>query len=146
MLDQPFVTVQLLVTLFLVVLLWCLQARLRKQEFFRLWAWAWTAYAVHLVFEAPGPWRAPAALGAGAVLIATVAGFLQFPLLAFGAASLSAPARAVARGRLWVGLGIAAVAGILAFAASAGARADPGLSYAVRAAPRVLALGAARTA
>ena len=42
------VNIQLLLTVFLVVLLWGLYARLHKFEFFRWWALAWTAFAVYL--------------------------------------------------------------------------------------------------
>jgi predicted PurR-regulated permease PerM len=42
------VHVQLLITIFLAVLLWALYQRLRKVEFFRWWAWAWTCSVLFL--------------------------------------------------------------------------------------------------
>ena len=42
------VNVQLLLTVFLVVFLWALYSRLRRADFFRWWAWAWTSFAVYL--------------------------------------------------------------------------------------------------
>jgi two-component system, NarL family, sensor kinase len=42
------VDIQLLLTVFLVALLWALHSRLRRAEFFRWWAWAWTFFAAYL--------------------------------------------------------------------------------------------------
>jgi two-component system, NarL family, sensor kinase len=42
------VDIQVLLTAFLVVLLWALYSRLRRADFFRWWAWAWTSFALYL--------------------------------------------------------------------------------------------------
>ena len=42
------VVIQLLITLCLVGLLWALYTRLHQFEFFRWWAWAWTAFVAYL--------------------------------------------------------------------------------------------------
>src|SRR6516162_9010871 len=77
------VNTQLLLTVFLVVLLWALYARLRRFEFFRWWAWAWTAFAVYLGAAAislhVGPAWTP--LKACLVFVLVLSGFLEVPLL-----------------------------------------------------------------
>ena len=85
------------VTAFLAVLLWSLYRHLRRQEFNRWWAWAWTSSAV---FLALGLFALSLETGStlfrgGIVLIATLVGFLAVPLLAFGVLSfdLRTPSR-----------------------------------------------------
>jgi PAS domain S-box-containing protein len=139
-----FVYLQLLVTIFLVVLLWCLYARLRKQEFFRWWAWAWTASAAYMASGSAilrlGPaWTPGKRL---AVLVLELCGFLQVPLLAFGASSLASPDMPTPKWRkLGLGFGAAVAAIICGLVFSL--RGQPSIAYAVRSAPRHLAVSAA---
>jgi PAS domain S-box-containing protein len=139
-----FVYLQLLVTIFLVVLLWCLYARLRKQEFFRWWAWAWTASAAYmatssLIFKLGPGWSSDKGV---VVLAAQLCGFLQVPLLVFGARSLGAPDTLTRKWRnLGLGLGVSASAVIFALVFLF--RGQPTLAYVVRSTPRHLAVGAA---
>jgi len=87
---QLLVDLQLLVTIFLVTLLWSFSARLRKQEFFRLWAWAWTSFAAYLGMGAISFRVAPQwpVVKAVATLLIVEAGFLQVSLLVLGVLSL----------------------------------------------------------
>src|SRR6202008_4950197 len=87
------VNVQLLLTLFLVALLWALYSRLQKFEFFRWWAWAWTAFAVYLATATVslriGPAWTP--LKASLVFVLLLSGFLEVALLVFGGLSWRGP-------------------------------------------------------
>jgi two-component system, NarL family, sensor kinase len=139
-----FVYLQLLVTIFLVVLLWCLYARLRKQEFFRWWAWAWTASAAYMatssvMLRLGRAWTTDKML---AVLVLEVCGFVQVPLLVFGAWSLATPDRPTPRWRklgLTLGLTTAAILYGIVYLL----RGEPNLAYVVRSTPRHLAVSAA---
>jgi PAS domain S-box-containing protein len=139
-----FVQVQLMVTLFLVTLLWSFHNRLRKQEFFRLWAWAWTSFAVFLGLAVLSQWLSPqvASIKDLVVLVAVMAGFLQIPLLVFGAWSLQTQ-KICPKRRLRLGVGLALAAGIVSVAVSRTISGSVLASFAVRSAPRTLALAAA---
>jgi len=139
-----FVFPQLLATFFLMTLLWCLHARLHKQEFFRWWAWAWTASASYLTFSAIA-----LALGPGWTLIkgtalvcAAVSSFLQAALLMFGTWTLYSPGT-LSRRRFGLGTGAALAAGGLSCLVSYLWRGQPDVSFVLRSAPRTLALAAA---
>ncbi len=142
--ERFFVFLQLLVTIFLVALLWCLYARLRKQELFRWWAWAWTASAAYLALATLslelGP-RWPA-IKSAAVLFATLCGFLQVTLLMFGAWSLRS-LRMPSRRWLMLGIGSGLAAGGMSFALGVLWSGLPSISYVLRAAPRMFALALA---
>ena len=141
--TRMFVNQQLLLTIFLVVLLWSLYARLRKQDFFRWWAWAWTAFGGYLCFGALALHLAPAwTLLRGSLVLATTAcGFLQVPLLAFGASTLREPTKPR---RFWLRVGISAAlaASAVIFVAALAYRDKPMVSFALRSLPRTLALTA----
>lgn len=139
-----FVYLQLLVTIFLVVLLWCLYARLRKQEFFWWWAWAWTASAAYLATGSLilnlGPVWTPAK--SLAVLAGQMCGFLQVPLLMFGAWSLAAPEAPSARWRR-IGLGLGVAGGAVSYTIALVWRGQPVFGFLARSVPRTFAVGAA---
>ncbi len=141
---QSFVFLQLLVTAFLVVLLWCVYVRLRRQEFFRWWAWAWTASAAYLalgvlIFQLGRAWTP---IKGTTVLFAMLFGFLQVALLMFGAWSLRFPERP-SRRWLWLGTGAALAVGGLSFVLAFLWRERPVISFVSREAPRTFALAAA---
>jgi PAS domain S-box-containing protein len=138
-----FAVLQALITTGLVVILWCLHARLSDRPFFRWWALAWSAFGLFLVVGAlalpvTADWTL---LRAGAVLAATLLGFLQPPLLVFGAWSLRSPEVMTERRRT-VGIGLALGAGTLSFVLSL-FWPNPLDSFAVRMALRTLALAGA---
>ncbi len=140
---RMFVGHQLLLTIFLVVLLWSLYAQLRKQDFFRWWAWAWTSFAGYLAIGALALQLAPAwtLLKGSLVLASLVCGFLQIPLLAFGACALRGKGKP---SRVWIraGIVVAVVVSALIFAAALYCKEKPFTSFAVRTLPRTLALTA----
>jgi PAS domain S-box-containing protein len=138
------VSAQLLVTAFLAVLLWSLHARLRRQEFNRWWASAWTLYALflgvgRLALAFPPGWGLAKGI---VVLLATLLGFLVAPALVFGAVCFRSRGT-ITRSVALAGLGAALVLGTLSFAASL-LWAVPGLtSFAVRHGLRTSAVAAA---
>jgi PAS domain S-box-containing protein len=139
---RTLLTAQVAVTLFLAVLLWSLYRHLRRQEFNRWWAWAWTSSAAFLAlgrvsvsFESEST-----LLRGGLVLTATLVGFLAVPLLAFGVLSFRTP-HAISRRMAIAGIGGALVLGALTFAASLWWL-DPAARLSVRQGARTLALGA----
>src|SRR5689334_1493960 len=91
------VHVQLLITIFLAVLLWALYQRLRKVEFFRWWAWAWTCSALFLAAAIEsvkvGPDWTP--LKISLLVAVLVFGMMQSLLLALGGLSWSVPGRSL---------------------------------------------------
>ena len=138
------VHVQLLITIFLAVLLWALYQRLRKVEFFRWWAWAWTCSALFLAAAIEsikvGPdWTPLKITSVGAVL---VFGILQSLLLALGGLSWRVPERSLEkmfRAGLWVTLALAAMAFWVGFVL----RSHRDVSFAARNLPRTLTMMAA---
>jgi hypothetical protein len=139
-----YVSSQLLLIVFLVALLWSLYARLHKQLFFWWWAWAWTCFAgflsLGLVALKLGPeWTL---LKGTLILASLICGFLQVPLLMFGACTLR-PSGPLERHCVRIGLSLALGAGVLSFAVSFYWRGQRLTSFALHAAPRTLTLAAA---
>jgi PAS domain S-box-containing protein len=140
---RGFAVLQALITTGLVVILWCLHARLSDRPFFRWWALAWSAFGLFLLVGAlalpiDSDWTP---IRAGAVLTATLFGFLQSPLLVFGAWSLRSP-EVLTQRRQTVGIGLALGAGALSFALSL-FWVNPLDGFAFRMAARTLALSGA---
>jgi PAS domain S-box-containing protein len=137
-------TTQLLLTVSLVMLLWALYTRLQRYEFFRWWAWAWTAFAIYLLSATISLHLGPAwtARKSGLVLALLLSGYLQPVLLVFGGLSWRAPGK-ISRRWFWRGIVLAITAAMLCFAASFSYRQIPVLSFAIRNAPRTLVLAAA---
>jgi PAS domain S-box-containing protein len=139
-----FVYLQLLVTTFLVVLLWCLYTRLRKQEFFRWWAWAWTASAAYmatgsLIFRLGPAWTPTKSV---VILVAQLCNYLEIPLLVFGAWSLASPQQPTRKWRRF-GLGLSLAGAVIGYAIAFSWRENPSWSFVIRSGPRTLGLGAA---
>ncbi len=139
-----FLQAQVMVTLFLVALLWSFHNRLRKQEFFRLWAWGWTSFAVFLALAVLSQWM-PAQWASFKNLVslaAVEAGFLQIPLLIFGAWSLQTQ-KTCPRRNVRLGVGLALAVGLVSFAVSETMSRSVLAGLSVRSAPRTLGLAAA---
>jgi two-component system NarL family sensor kinase len=138
------VHVQLLITIFLAVLLWALYQRVRKVEFFRWWAWAWTCSALFLAAALEsvkvGPNWTPLKI---TMLVAVlVFGMLQSLLLALGGLSWRVPERSLKkmfRAGLWVTLALSAAAFWVGYAL----RSHRDVSFAARNLPRTLTMMAA---
>jgi PAS domain S-box-containing protein len=135
------VHVQLLITIFLAVLLWALYQRLRKVEFFRWWAWAWTCSALFLAAAIEsvkvGPDWTPLKISlVGAVV---VFGILQSLLLALGGLSWRVPERSLKkmfRAGLLVTLALSAAAFWFGYVL----RSHRDVSFAARNLPRTLTM------
>jgi PAS domain S-box-containing protein len=138
------VNIQLLLTAFLVVLLWALYTRFRRFEFFRWWAWAWTAFAVYLGTATISLHVGPAWTPLKACLVFTLllSGFLEIALLVFGGLSWRAPHK-LGRRVFWTGIALALVAASVCFFLGYHWRAIPVASMAVRNLSRTLALALA---
>jgi PAS domain S-box-containing protein len=131
------VHVQLLITIFLAILLWALYQRLRKVEFFRWWAWAWTCSALFLAasimaIQAGPDWNP---LKLYFLLLVLMFGLLQPLLLAIGGLSWNAPARPL-RKLFYSGLLLGGLVSAVAFAFGFTSRDDRTLSFAFRNLPR----------
>jgi PAS domain S-box-containing protein len=138
------VSVQLLLTVFLVVLLWALHGRLRRLDFFRWWAWAWTSFAVYLGAAAislriGSAWTP---LKMALIFILLVSGFLEPVLLAIGGWSWRRPGKPM-RNWFWAGVIFSLGASFFFFAVGYAWRSQPVLSMAARNFPRTLLLMAA---
>lgn len=138
------VTTQLLLTACLVTLLWALYTRLQRFEFFRWWAWAWTAFAIYLLTATLSLRLGSSWTSEKACLIAVllISGYQQPLLLVFGGTSWRA-AEKIPRKTVWGGLGLALTAAVICFALAFSFRSIPLLSFALRNAPRTLFLAAA---
>ena len=140
------VHVQLLITIFLAVLLWALYQRLRKVEFFRWWAWAWTCSALFLAAAIEsvkvGPDWTPLKISLIAAVL--VFGMLQSLLLALGGLSWHVPGRSL-RKMFKVGLWITLALSAAAFWFGYVLRAHRDVSFAARNLPRTLTMMAALT-
>lgn len=138
------VNIQLLLTVFLVVLLWALYVRLRRFDFFRWWALAWTAFAVYLgtatISLRVGPAWTP--LKACLVMVLLLSGFLEIALLVFGGLSWRAPHK-LKRRLFWTGIGLAVLAASVCFFLGFYWRDIPVASMAVRNLSRTFALALA---
>lgn len=138
------VSIQLLLVVFLVALLWAVYIRIQGFKFFRWWAWAWSFFAFFLALARIsmrlGPaWTPQKALLALAMLFA---GFLEPVLLVFGGLSWRTPQKP-SRRLFWAGIGLSVAAAIACFAFSFALRGVPVESFAVRNVPRTLAIAAA---
>jgi PAS domain S-box-containing protein len=138
------VHVQLLITIFLAVLLWALYQRLRRVEFFRWWAWAWTCSALFLAAAIEsvrvGPNWTP--LKISLLVAVLVFGMLQSLLLALGGLSWRVPERSLQkmfRAGLWITLALSA----MAFWVGYDLRSHRDVSFAARNLPRTLTMMAA---
>jgi PAS domain S-box-containing protein len=138
------VHVQLLITIFLAVLLWALYQRLRRVEFFRWWAWAWTCSALFLAAAIEsvrvGPNWTP--LKISLLVAVLVFGMLQSLLLALGGLSWRVPERSLQkmfRAGLWITLALSAMAFWVGYAL----RSHRDVSFAARNLPRTLTMMAA---
>ena len=131
---------QLLLTTCLVVLLWAMYTRLQRFEFFRWWAWAWTAFAIFLATASLSIRIGPAwtVEKGGLVLILIVAGFVQPLLLVLGGLSWQTP-RKISRGLFWGGMTFALAVAWICFILSFVFREYALASFAVRNSPRTLA-------
>jgi len=138
------VNFQLLLTFFLVALLWALHSRLPRFEFFRWWAWAWTACAVFLASASASLRLGASWTPAKITMIASLLffGFLQPFLLVCGGLSWRSPSR-LSRRFLWTGFAlvfaIAAACLLLGYVF----RATPIVSFALRNVPRSLSMSVA---
>jgi PAS domain S-box-containing protein len=142
--ENLFLLTQLILTVFLVGLLWSLHARLRRQEFFWWWACGWTSFALFLASafltrQLAADW---AVLKAGVYVLMGLAGFAQIPLLLFGALSLR-PAGPPERWWQRVGVGLALATGAAIALVSLVWRDQPAVSFSIRQAPRMAGLAAA---
>jgi PAS domain S-box-containing protein len=142
-LAELYVRLQLLLTIFLVILLWALSLHLRREQFFRWWAWAWTCFGIFLVVRVLvlklQPWTP---LSASLGLIVLILGFVQAPLLMLGAWSLQL-ARPPGKRPAFLSLGLAAAVAVLIFAIAFFWRENVFASAAIRFIPRMLCLAAA---
>jgi PAS domain S-box-containing protein len=137
------VQIQLLLTVCLVTLLWALYTRLQRFEFFRLWAWAWTACAAYLACATLSLHLGPAwtPRKASVILLLLLSGFLQPVLLVLGGLSWRRPA-SPSRRLFWWGIGLACFAAVACFVASVAVKGVPLASFSIRNIPRTLALSA----
>lgn len=138
------IQVQLLITMFLVVLLWALDQRLRRVDFFRWWAWAWTCSALFLAAAIESVKVGPdwTRLKIGLLIGVLVFGFLQPLLLALGGLSWHLPGRSL-RKMFWAGIGVTGAVSAVTFGSGYALRADRLASFAARSLPRTLAMTAA---
>jgi hypothetical protein len=124
-----------------VTLLWALYARLQKYEFFRWWAWAWTAFAVFLLTATVslrvGPTWTPEK--SALVLVLLLSGYLEPALLVFGGLSWRSPGK-ISRRVFWWGIALSVGTALVCFATSVALRQSPLLSFAIRNVPRTLVL------
>jgi len=135
---------QLLLTVCLVTLLWALYLRLQRLEFFRRWAWAWTAWAAYLASANLSLQFGPAwtPLKSSLILLMLLSGFLVPVLLVFGGLSWRSPRKPFGR-LFWWGIAFGCTVAFVCFAASFALRGVPVTSFSVRNIPRTLALSAA---
>ncbi len=142
-LAELYVRLQLLLTIFLLMLLWALSLHLRREQFFRWWAWAWTCFGIFLVvrvlvLKLP-PWSP---LSTGLWLIVLILGFVQAPLLMLGAWSLQL-ARPTPKRPAFLSVGLATMVAVLIFAIAFFSREHVVASAAIRFIPRMLCVAAA---
>lgn len=125
--------IQLVLTLFLITLLWTLYNRLHRFDFFRWWAWAWTAFSCFLAAATLSLYvgKAWTPLKSLFILILLVSGTLQPLLLVFGGLSWRSPARP-SRRLFWWGISLALFAAAACFAIAFVLRSNPLASFAAR--------------
>jgi len=138
------VNVQLLLTVFLVVFLWALYSRLRRADFFRWWAWAWTSFAVYLACAALSMQLGSAwsPLKTVFVMLLLLSGFLEPLLLILGGWDWRVPGQL---SRKWIARGVAAtvLAAAICFVLAFLWRHEPLTSMALRNFPRTVFLAGA---
>ena len=133
------ISIQLILTLFLIALLWSLYNRLHRFEFFRWWAWAWTAFSCFLACAVVSLYlgRAWTPLKAFFLFTLLVSGLLQPALLVFGGISWSSLKRP-SRRTFWWGISLAVVLATVCFVTAFLLRRDPVVSFATRNIPRTV--------
>lgn len=133
------ISIQLILTLFLIAVLWSLYNRLHRFEFFRWWAWAWTAFSCFLASAMVSLYLGTTWTPLKAIFIFTllVSGLLQPVLLVLGGLSWSSPNRPTKRW-LWWGISLAVSTATVCFVAAFFLRANPLSSFATRNIPRTL--------
>jgi two-component system NarL family sensor kinase len=138
------ISIQLILTLFLIAVLWSLYSRLHRFEFFRWWAWAWTAFSCFLASATVSLYLGTTWTPLKAVFIFSllVSGLLQPVLLVLGGLSWSSPNRPTKRW-LWWGISLAISTATVCFVAAFFLRANPLASFATRNIPRTLTQAAA---
>jgi PAS domain S-box-containing protein len=138
------VNFQLLLTLFLVALLWALYYRLQRFEFFRWWAWAWTALVVFLAAATVslrlGPTWTPTKFSLVCAIL--LAGFSQPFLLICGGLSWRSANRP-SRRFFWTGSALVLAVASICLLLGYQFRATPAISFALRNVPRSLAMAGA---
>jgi PAS domain S-box-containing protein len=138
------VVIQLLITLCLVGLLWALYTRLHQFEFFRWWAWAWTAFVAYLGCAAVSiqlghSWSLPKG---ALILVMLLVGFIQPALLVFGGLSWRTPTKPSPRLTRW-GIFVVILTAMACFTFSVALRSAPLVGFLLRNVPRTLSLAAA---
>jgi PAS domain S-box-containing protein len=138
------VTTQLLLTACLGTLLWALYSRLQRFEFFRWWAWAWTAFSIFLFSTAVARrfgavWTAQEAF---LILVLLVSGYFQPVLLVFGGLSWRSTNKP-SRKFVWAGIMVALAWSLVSFVVNFQLRASTAVAFSVRNAPRTLVLASA---
>jgi len=138
------VNVQLLLTVFLVVFLWALYSRLRRADFFRWWAWAWTSFAVYLACAALSVRLGSAwtPLKVAFVVLLLLTGFLEPLFLILGGWDWRSPGQL---SRKWFARGVAGAVFLTAICFALGFlwRSEPVTSMALRNFPRTVFLAGA---
>ncbi len=138
------VNVQLLLTVFLVVFLWALYSRLRRADFFRWWAWAWTSFAVYLACAALSMQLGSAwsPLKTVFVILLLLSGFLEPLFLILGGWDWRVPGQL---SRKWIARGVAGtvLAAAICFVLGFLWRHEPVTSMALRNFPRTVFLASA---
>lgn len=138
------VDIQLLITIFLVALLWALYSRLRRGDFFRWWAWAWTCFAIYLGCAAIslqlGSTWTPLKIVFVALLLPS--GFLEPLFLVFGGWDWRFPGEFSLRWFL-PGVAFTLLVSAICFVLGFFWRYEPVTSMALRNFPRTLSLAAA---
>jgi PAS domain S-box-containing protein len=135
------VNFQLLLTLFLVALLWALYYWIQRFKFFRWWAWAWTAFAIFLAAASISLRIGPAWTLTKVTLIAALllSGFAQPFLLVCGGLSWHMPSRP-SRRSFWVGAALVVVAAATCLSLGYSYRSTPAISFAFRNVPRAFSM------
>jgi PAS domain S-box-containing protein len=138
------VNTQLVLTLFLAALLWALYSRLRKADFFRLWAWAWTFFAVYLAAAVISMRLDSAWTPLKTVFVAVMlySGFLEAVFLFYGGWIWRFP-RKLSRKWILAGVLLSMLATTTCFVLGFHWRGEIVVSMALRNLPRTLLLSAA---
>jgi two-component system, NarL family, sensor kinase len=137
-------SIQLLLTVFLITVLWSLYNCLYRFDFFRWWAWAWTAFSCFLASATISMYLGPqwSPLKGFFVLILIVAGVLQPVLLVLGGLSWFSPGQP-SRRSFWWGIGLALLGAALSFLLALLLRQNAMASLASRSLLRTVTMAAA---